>query len=134
MGGADQLRKKVLVIEDEYCLLDLTKRLLESRGYEVITLMNGERALDIIKKELPHLILLDVLLPGKSGDEILQEIRLDDKIKDIPVIITTGQSEQNVKARTAAYQADIYLIKPFEISDLLKAVGHFVNQQSPSSI
>ena len=117
------MKKKILVIDDEEYLLELTQRLLRSSGYEVITLANGTNALNLIKKELPHLVLMDLLMPDKDGSEICQEMKSDAAIHHIPVILTTGQMlDQSEYSDKESIGADDYLMKPFEIDDLLTKI------------
>ena len=117
------MKKKILVIDDEEYLLELTQRLLRSSGYEVITLANGTNALNLIKKELPHLVLMDLLMPDKDGSEICQEMKSDAAIQHIPVILTTGQMlDQAEYSDKESIRADDYLMKPFEIDDLLAKI------------
>ena len=119
--------KKILVIDDQEELLELTRRLLQSKGYEVITLVDGTNALDIIKKELPHLVLMDMIMPDKDGAQICQEIKSDTSIRHIPVILTTGQmfdaAEYSQEGLTGA---DDYLMKPFEIDELLAKIENLL--------
>ena len=121
------MKKKILVIDDQEDLLELTRRLLQSSGYEVITLTDGTNAIDIIKKELPHLVLMDMIIPGKDGAQLCQEMKSDTSIRHIPIILTTGQmldaAEYSQEGLTGA---DDYLMKPFEIDDLLTKIGNIL--------
>ena len=121
------MKKKILVIDDEEYLLELTQRLLRSSGYEVINLANGTNALNLIKKELPHLVLMDLLMPDKDGGEICQEMKSDAAIHHIPVILTTGQMlDQSEYSDKESIGADDYLMKPFEIDDLLAKIENLL--------
>lgn len=121
------MKKKILVIDDQEDLLELTRRLLQSNGYEAITSSDGINALNLIKKELPHLVLMDMIMPDKDGGEICQEIKSDASLHHIPVILTTGQMvDESEYSDKESIGADDYLMKPFEIDDLLAKIEHLL--------
>ena len=122
------MKKKILIIDDADELIELTKRLLTARGYDVIGLNDGDRAIETIQKESPDLVIVDMLLPGKDGKEICSEIKSNDAIKQTPVIISTGQFiDEAITAPGAGLKkADDYLGKPFEIEDLLAKIKNLV--------
>ena len=121
------MKKKILVIDDQEELLELTMRILQSRGYDVITLVDGEEALHTIKKESPDLILMDMLMPGKDGAQICQEMKSDSSIRHIPVILTTGQMlDESEFSQEGLTGADDYLMKPFEIEELLAKIENLL--------
>ncbi len=123
------MKKKILVIDDQEDLLELTQRILLSRGYEVITLTDGEDAINVIKKESPHLVLLDMLMPGKDGAQICQEMKSDSSIHHIPVILSTGQMfDENEFSQEGLTGADDYLMKPFEIDELLSKIENLISK------
>ncbi|HLD69406.1 MAG TPA: response regulator [Candidatus Omnitrophota bacterium] len=121
------MKKKILVIDDQEDLLELTRRLLRSSGYDVLTLASGTKALDLIKKELPHLVLMDMLMPDKDGGEICQEMKSDAALHHIPVILTTGQMmDKSEYSDEQSIGADDYLMKPFEIDDLISKIENLL--------
>ena len=121
------MKKKILVIDDQEDLLELTRRLLHSSGYDVLTLASGTKALDLIKKELPHLVLMDMLMPDKDGGEICQEMKSDAALHHIPVILTTGQMmDKSEYSDEQSIGADDYLMKPFEIDDLISKIENLL--------
>lgn len=121
------MKKKILVIDDQEDLLELTRRLLQSNGYEAVTSSDGTNALNLIKKELPHLVLMDMIMPDKDGGEICQEIKSDAALHHIPVILTTGwMVDETEYSDKELIGADDYLMKPFEIDDLLAKIEHLL--------
>ena len=126
--GALNMKKKILIIDDADELIELTRRILTSRGYEVIGLTDGDVAIQTIKKESPDLVIIDMILPGKHGTEICHEIKSNETIKQMPVIISTGQfiDEDITRSAEGFKQADDYLSKPFEIEDLLAKIRNLV--------
>lgn len=93
--------KKILIIEDEEILLDILKRKLSAMGYEVFVARDGFSGLEAIKEILPDLILLDIIMPKMGGFELMEKVRLDDSIKNIPIVIisNSGQPVELDKAR-----------------------------------
>ena len=121
------MKKKILVIDDQEDLLELTRRVLQSHGYEVLTLNDGENALETIKKESPDLVLMDMIMPIKDGAQICQEIKSDTSVRHIPVILTTGQMiEKSEYSQEGLTGVDDYLMKPFEIDELLAKIGNLL--------
>ena len=104
-------KKKILIIEDDKFLLKLYGDKLRRAGFEVAESVTGEEALNKISVDMPDLIILDLILPKKSGFEILTEFKLNPKTKNIPVIILTnlGQESDIKKARDLGVKD--YLIK-----------------------
>lgn len=93
--------KKVLVVEDEQLIADLLQRKLQKQGYYALIARDGEEGLERIKAERPDLVLLDILLPRLNGFEVLHEMKKDEELKKIPVIIisNSGQSSEIDKAK-----------------------------------
>ncbi len=115
-----------MVVDDTEDLLELTRRLLESRGYEVIALPDSSQAMEVIRKEQPDLILLDMLMPGPSGEEVCQLIRKEPSTRHIPVIITTGQLIEPDTDAAIGPCANGYLKKPFEPDEMIKQIEGFL--------
>lgn len=112
--------KKIIVVDDETHLLELTKNVLEKRGFTVFTFQDGEKVLTEIKRISPDLIILDDLMPGKNGSDICHEIKTNPITQNIPVLIATGLSlEEN---NPTLLKPNGYLKKPFEIEELVKKV------------
>lgn len=114
---------KVLVVDDDETLLTMYEQILEARGFNVIGERDGARAIEVIKKERPTIILLDLLLPGKSGLDILGEIRSDSTTKTIPVIILTVLTDEAKQSEAKAAGANRFFNKADSIpGDIVKAI------------
>lgn len=117
---------KILIVEDDEALATLYKTELELKNYEVFVVYNGSLALSEVRKVNPDLILLDIMLPGKNGLEILQDIRADEKLKDVKVIMLTNfGSEENVSTALELGAVDYimkYKIVPSELTDRVSVV------------
>lgn len=112
--------KKVLIVEDDEFLRSLNAKRLETEGFKVVVAVDGQSALDLIPKEMPDLIFLDLLLPGVDGYEVLKRIKADDKTKAIPVIVFSnlGQKEDIEKARNLGAQ-DFLIKANFTLDDVV---------------
>lgn len=113
---------RVLVIEDEAEIAALVAYQLTRDGYRVETAANGTEGLDALHRELPDLVVLDRMLPGVSGDEILKVIRSDSTTKEVPVLVLTAKREQEDRIQGLELGADDYLTKPFSPRELVLRV------------
>ena len=119
------MTNKILLIEDELDLVEVTKMRLKNSGYEVISALSGEEAFTLLQKDIPDLILLDLLLPGMRGEEVCKKLKCDDRLKTIPVILFTASASDIAKVAKEV-GADDYIMKPFEPEDLLSKVKKFI--------
>ncbi|MDT8328021.1 MAG: response regulator [Roseovarius sp.] len=118
--------KKVLLIEDEPNIIEAVSFILSRDGWEVKTHSNGHDAMEVVRLRAPDLIILDAMLPGKSGFDILTEIRGDAALGATPVLMLTarGQSKDREMAERAGVSQ--YMTKPFSNADVLAAVRALV--------
>ncbi len=119
-------QQKVLIIEDDGFLVQMYASKLEMEGFKVLAATDGEKGSRIIKKEHPDLILLDLLLPKKDGFEVLEELKKDKMLKDIPVVVLTNLGQKEDIERCYKLGAKDYLIKahfiPSEVIAKLKSI------------
>ncbi|MFM7679269.1 MAG: response regulator transcription factor, partial [Roseiflexaceae bacterium] len=111
--------KLVLVVDDEIRLTGLVRMNLESEGVRVITASNGREALDLIREEMPEVVILDVMMPGMDGFETLRRIRT---ASQVPVIMLTAKDEENDRIKGLELGADDYVGKPFSHRELISRV------------
>lgn len=111
-------KKRVLVVDDEENIVELIRMNLEVSGYEVIAAYTGMEAITKTNSFLPDLILLDLMLPDIDGLQICQMLRLNEKTKDIPIIMITARSEESDKVQGLGIGADDYVTKPFGVREL----------------
>jgi two-component system alkaline phosphatase synthesis response regulator PhoP len=114
--------KKILIIEDEMNIYELIKFNLETHGFEVDGVQDGAMAIEKILNVLPDLIILDLMLPGKDGISICREIRANNIISYIPIIMLTAKSEEFDKVLGLEIGADDYITKPFGVKELCARV------------
>jgi len=118
----------ILFIEDERNLQKTFRDLLEDEGYEMISAMDGEEGLRDAKKEQPDLILLDLVLPKLHGFKVLEELKGNEKTKDIPVIILTNLEGTDEVQQALEMGVTTYLVKSdYELNEILDKVGKALN-------
>jgi diguanylate cyclase (GGDEF)-like protein len=106
------MKAKVLIVEDEDDMLFILKRALEVEGYEVITTKSGEEAINMVREELPELVLLDIGIPGIGGFGVCEKLRSDSLTSLIPIIIITAREGIEDKIKGFKVGADDYITKP----------------------
>lgn len=114
-------KKKILVVDDEVDFLEVIRVRLESNGYDVITALNGEAALKKIKDEKPDAVLLDILMPGLDGLEVLRRIRKVDE--DLPVYIITAFSTEERFKMANKFGASGFIVKTDDLSKQIKGIS-----------
>jgi len=114
--------EKILIVDDEEHIQELIKFNLENNGYKVLCAGNGNEAVKIARTEIPNLILLDLMLPGMDGYDVCKEIRRDNEISNMPIIMITAKGEELDKILGLELGADDYITKPFSVRELLARV------------
>ncbi len=118
---SDQMR--VVCIEDEPEMIDLVRLILGRKGFEVIGADGGIEGLEIVKKEKPDLVLLDLMMPDMDGWEVYQQIKADPELRDIPIVVVTAKAQSIDKVLGLHIaKVDDYITKPFGPQELLESV------------
>jgi len=112
----------ILVVEDERLIAGLLKETLEIEGYRVTTILNGEDAVQFALRETPHLIILDIMLPGIDGYDVIRRLRSHPKSMHIPIIVLSASGEPADKIRAYECDVDGYTTKPYNTDELLARV------------
>lgn len=121
-------RSTILVCDDDDRLRELMKVVLGG-GYRYLEATDGDGCLSTCRDERPDLVLLDVMLPGGSGLQVLETIRKDEKLRDLPVIVVSAWQTADDQAAAASAGADDFLGKPFELEDLTEAVSRLLERR-----
>ena len=121
-------KQKILVVEDEVSLLKLESILLTTRGYQVFSMKNGKDALECIKKEMPDLVLLDVMMPGVDGFEVCRQIKSNPLTSHIFVVLLTAKRAPEDVAMGKEVKADCYITKPFQTALVIETIQRLLNR------
>jgi DNA-binding response OmpR family regulator len=113
------MSKKILVIDDEETIRKVLKIHLGNAGYEVKEASDGEQAIEQLKKDRFDLLICDIMMPKKSGWEVLKEVRSNPKTSEIPVIVLTAKNEDTNMFKGYELGASYYITKPFTKAQLL---------------
>jgi len=117
------MAKKILVVEDDAAVQQVLKSSLEKEGYAVETASDGVEGLEMVRKAMPDLVLLDIMMPKKDGITVLREMKADDKIRDIPVIILTNLTAGDKVAEAMQLDTFDYLVKAYySLEDVTRKV------------
>jgi DNA-binding response OmpR family regulator len=125
MNGKTNHKAKIMVIDDQEDILDMVKLILEEAGFVVLTMLSGHEALQLIYREKPNLILLDIMMPDLDGLELLKILKIEESTAGIPVVMLTAKVEARDKMAAMRDKAADYICKPFqpqELVDRVKAV------------
>jgi two-component system, cell cycle response regulator len=114
----EERTERILVVDDNVDNLEIIQARLTSRGFEVVTASDGLQALDLVRRDSPHLLLLDVMMPGMDGFEVSRRIKSDPELPFIPIILITAKGETADKVEGLDAGADDYLTKPLNFPEL----------------
>ncbi|HEY7234856.1 MAG TPA: response regulator transcription factor [Gemmatimonadaceae bacterium] len=126
--------ERVLVVDDEPDITALVAYHLAKAGFRVSTAATGVDALRAVREECPSIIVLDRMLPGMSGDDVLATLRADQALHEIPVLMLTARREEIDRVRGLALGADDYLTKPFSTQELVLRVGAILRRSRVAAV
>ncbi len=118
--------KKILIVDDEPNILISLEFLMKREGYDVILARDGQEALDAIGRERPDLVLLDVMMPVKSGFDVCHEVRASGTLRDTLIVMLTAKGRDADIAKGMALGADAYMTKPFSTRELVEKVAELL--------
>jgi DNA-binding response OmpR family regulator len=122
------MAKKILIADDEPNIVISLEFLMQRNGFEVKTAGDGEAALRLVNEFRPDLVLLDIMLPLKSGYEVCQKIRENPEVRGMKVVMITAKGRDIEVAKGLALGADAYITKPFSTQDLLDQVKRLLSE------
>jgi two-component system phosphate regulon response regulator PhoB len=123
----------ILIADDDADILLLLSLTLERDGYEVMTARNGRDALATALERPPHLIVLDMMMPGLDGCEVTRRLREDERTRTTPIMILTAFAEESQATKALEAGADLYMKKPFSPRDLLARAASLLLERRPRS-
>ena len=127
----DNNKKTILVADDEKNIVDVVKAYLEKEDYSVLTAYNGAEALDIFNKENIDFIVLDLMMPKLSGEEVCKKIRLE---SSVPILMLTAKAEEKHRIYGLDIGADDYLVKPFSPKELVARVRAILRRTEATGV
>lgn len=116
------MSQKILIADDEANILISLEYLMKREGYTVSVARDGDEAIAAIRRERPALVLLDVMMPRRSGTEVCQEVRADEALKDTLIVMLTAKGRDTDVAKGLGVGADAYVTKPFSTKELVRKV------------
>jgi DNA-binding response OmpR family regulator len=116
------MSKKILLVDDEPDIVTSVKARLEASGYQVVVAVDGQQALESARKEMPDLIILDLMLPKIDGYKVCRLLKFDDKYKHIPIFMFTARAQEIDRKMGEEVGADAYILKPFELKSLVEKI------------
>jgi two-component system alkaline phosphatase synthesis response regulator PhoP len=114
---------RILVVDDDPEIVAMLNMRLTKRGYKVTTANDGHEALEIAKKELPDIVLLDVMMPGKSGWEVARALKQDPATHAVKIVMVSAIGEKTNEITAPIYGADAHVDKPFEFEALERVIA-----------
>jgi CheY-like chemotaxis protein len=119
----------ILVVDDDPEIVAMLSTRLGARGYKVSTASDGKSAIELAKRERPDLVLLDVMMPGKSGWEVARALKQDPVTQSIKIVMVTAIGEQVNEITSPLYGADAHIDKPFEFERLERVIANLVSSK-----
>ena len=132
-AAAPASTERILVVDDEPDIVALVAYHLAKAGYRVATAANGHDALAVARRERPALLVLDLMLPGMSGFDVLTELRADSATRDVAVLMLTARKDEPDRIQGLSLGADDYLTKPFSPQELVLRVGAILRRVGASA-
>jgi CheY-like chemotaxis protein len=120
------MMKQILVVDDDQLMHRLFQHHLERAGYQMVSALSGREALDIVARQPPALIVMDIMMPDIDGLVALRELKKSDATKSIPVIVITANGHQLARKESETSGAAIFLTKPFSPMQLLNEIRRLV--------
>ena len=113
----------ILVVDDDPEIVTMLSTRLTKRGYKVFTASDGHKAIEIAKRELPDVVLLDVMMPGKSGWEVARALKQDPVTQKMKIVMVSAIGEKTNEITAPIYGADAHVDKPFEFEQLERVIA-----------
>jgi len=125
------MKQKLLIVDDEShirMLIEQTLEDLEDEGVELLFAENGEQALELIQKEEPNLVFLDVMMPKMNGMEVCQKVKKELNLSDVYIILLTAKGQEVDRQKGLEMGADRYMTKPFDPDEMLSVAEEVLNR------
>lgn len=121
---------KILVVDDEPEIHTVLGKLLSKEGYNIESAYSAEEAFDIVAKDKPDLIILDIMMPKVSGIEVCNKLKATEETKDILILIVSARDTQEDRLQGLSHGADDYVSKPFHLRSLVRKIEHMLEKKT----
>ena len=122
-------KRRILCIEDEPEMIDLIRLILERKGFEVLGAVGGQEGLETVRRERPDLVLLDLMMPDVDGWEVYRQMKADEELQNIPVVVVTAKAQSIDKVLGLHIaKVDDYVTKPFDLGHLVESVDRVLGE------
>lgn len=125
------MKQRILLAEDEPNIVESLRFLLERAGFELSVEKNGHKALAAALEGAFDLLILDVMLPGIDGYEVLRQVRADHRAHDLPVLMLTAKGQREDRERALDGGVDVFMTKPFANAEIVRAVRELAERNTP---
>ena len=125
---------KITIIDDDEDLVEFTSQFLKRKDFLVSSAYGGRQGLEVIKKEKPDLVILDIMMPDMDGNTVLQQLKEDEDTKDIPVIMLTAKTQQPDRIKSLEQGAYEYISKPLDTYMLLRQISNILEKRKEGQI
>ena len=126
MTNMNENKKRILLVEDEEEMIKAIKLRLEANDFEVLVASDGVSAVNLVHKERPDLVILDIMLPKMDGFTVARILKFDSLYENIPIIILSARMQKSDFAKGEEVKADAYITKPFKSEELLAKINQLL--------
>ena len=124
-------KARILIVEDEPNIVESLSFILRRAGFEVDTVTDGAEALDRVRRQAFEVLVLDIMLPGMNGLDVLKAIRSDQTLSSLPVVVLTAKGQANDRRTAEAIGASAFITKPFSNADVVERVSRLADGAAP---
>jgi CheY-like chemotaxis protein len=117
-------KKTILVVDDEFGILEVLEAILSDAGFKVISAMNGQEAMALLQEEVPDLVIVDFMMPLLDGAGVIKAMRADGRLGRVPVLLASALPEQTISERCTGY--DAFLRKPYKTEKLMEEISRLL--------
>jgi CheY-like chemotaxis protein len=121
---AGPAKKTILVVDDEFGILEVLEAILSDAGFKVISAMNGQEAMALLQEEVPDLVIVDFMMPLLDGAGVIKAMRADGRLGRVPVLLASALPEQTISQRCTGY--DAFLRKPYKTEKLMEEISRLL--------
>jgi len=120
--------KTILIVDDEFGVLEVLEFILSDAGFNVVSALNGQEAVALLKENRPDLAIVDFMMPILDGNGVIQAIRADKRLRKIPIILASALPEKTIRERCDGYTT--FLRKPYKTEQLMEEISNLLDQHS----